>query len=146
MKRFKYKYERLLNLKEIEEKKEYAELSRIRNEIEGQKQKKEKKRQEIDDLRKKVDELEFFNVEDLRYYSMKNRELENEIVSIDNNIEKLKELEIKQNDKVVEIRKNRKILEKLKEKHKMEFFKQQNNEINSFMDELANQRFNRKKE
>lgn len=144
MKRFKYKYERLLNLKEIEEKKEYAELSRIRNDIENAKKKKEKKRQEIDELRKKVDELEFFNVEDLRYYSIKNRELENEIVSIDNNIEKLKELEIKQNDKVVEIRKNRKILEKLKEKHKIEFFKQQNNEINSFMDELATQRFKRK--
>ena len=145
MKHFRYKYERLLNLKEIEEKKEFAELSRIRNQIEEENRKIDMLKNKIEELRKKVSELEYFSVDDLRYYSLKNREHENEILNINKVIEDLKEKEIKQNDKVIEIRKNRKILEKLKEKHKMDFFREQNKALNNFMDELANQRFNRKK-
>ncbi|MCK9224426.1 MAG: hypothetical protein M0R46_00345 [Candidatus Muirbacterium halophilum] len=143
MKRFKYKYERLLNLKEIEEKREFALLSRIRSNIEKETQNKNKLKHDVEDLRKKVNELEFFNVEDLRYYSLKNRELENNIVNIENKIEELKQKEIKQNDVVVEIRKNKKILEKLKEKHKIAFFKEEEKQLSKFMDELGTQRFKR---
>ncbi len=144
-KKFVYKYERLLKIREIEEQKEIAEHNKIINRIINTEKNISRKKQEVEELRKKVEELDTFPIEDLRYYSDLNNRTEGKIAELQDKLKKLRKKEEEQKKKVIEASKKRKILEKLQEKHREDFFKAENKALNKFMDELGTQKFFRPK-
>jgi len=144
MAKFKYKFERLLNIKEIEEKKEYSELVRIREAIKIKIGEKEEVNKKVIELENNIEKLEVFSVDQMKYYNSRFVELDNEIEKIQKNIEKLQDNEEVQNEKVIEISKKKKILEKLKEKHRLAFNKEEERKLNKVLDELGTRGFIRK--
>jgi flagellar FliJ protein len=145
VKKFVFKFERILKIKETEEKKETAILSKIRHEIGEIEKAIENKKKEIEDLKIELESKKIFTIDTLRYYSTKNDELEKQLENLKIKLDMKKKEEKEQEKKVIEISKYKKMLEKLKEKHRIAFYKDQEKKINNFMDELGTQRFNRKK-
>ncbi|MFA7577018.1 MAG: hypothetical protein WC002_03015 [Candidatus Muiribacteriota bacterium] len=141
MKKFIYKYERLLNIREIEEKREYAILTKIRNQVKLKEEEQINKKEEINITENTIKNFDKFTIEELKYFaallSEQNKELEKIIVEKRDLIKKEKE----QEKKVVEISRAKKTLEKLKEKHRIIFNKEEEKKLNKFLDELGTQKF-----
>ena len=138
---FVFKFERLLKLKEIEEKKETAVLSRIREELRVKKEELFSITDRIGKLSAEIEELEVFNIDTMKYYTLAMHELnmqeEKKLVEV----KEVSEREKVQEKKVIELRKGRRTLEKLREKHRIQFMKEEEKKLNKFMDELAQQSF-----
>jgi|GEM_PF-708215 len=144
MAKFRYKFDRLLNIKEIEEKKEYSELVRIQENIKQKIDERKQHENKSAELEKKVENLDVFSIDQMKYYNVRFVELDAVITKIDAQIKKLREQEEEQHQKVVEISKKKKILEKLKEKHRIAFNKEEERKLNKVLDELGTSGFIRK--
>ncbi|MGM0607714.1 MAG: flagellar export protein FliJ [Candidatus Muiribacteriota bacterium] len=141
VKKFVYKYQRFLNIREIEEKKEHSTLIKIRKRKEEKRLKKQEKEEELKEVQHKVNSLKTFTIDDLKYYNSHISALEKEKEKLVKDFKKFEKKEIEQKKKLLEVSKAKKILQKLKEKHKEAFYKREEKLNNKILDELGTQKF-----
>ncbi len=142
MKKFKYKFDSVLNFKDNIKKEAMKEVALVGKQIEESSVKKEKLIEELNGCKMssnkgsmKISELQF--IESHIYY------LKKKIEFIDSEIARLKLLmKIKQSE-LVEKTKESKIFHKLKESKLMQFKKEENRAETKMLDELAIQKSSR---
>jgi flagellar protein FliJ len=144
MAKFKFKFESVKKVKEALETKTKKEIAVIDKEIEKEKDAKQKLIVETEEMKKnytknrvKASEIQFFK----NYGTITEKKIE----KIDDNIQKLDiKREVKM-DELVEKKKENKILEKLEENMQINFNKEQDHLDLKKFDEIAAQKFVRRK-
>ena len=147
-KKFKYKMQSILNIKEKLEEEEKDKLGRLLFEKANEeavlaqlRARKANSQQEMKDKQRQG----AMDVEELKRYDAHLKKME---FLIENQILRIKELDVrieKQRQAVIKATQERKIFEKLKEKHKERFMMEQELEERKFIDELAISRYQRDK-
>lgn len=145
MSKFVYKYDTILRVKEILEKKILKEISEIEREIE----KLEKEKILLVTKRKNLaDKISIGKIKVNDYKSAKAaiKTIERLIVSIEKKIEEWKEKKQKKLDELLEKKKERKIFETLKEKMYEDYLIEDNRNDLKQLNEIAINNFNRKEQ
>jgi len=147
-KKFKYKMQSILNIKEKLEEEEKDKLGRLLFEKANEeavlaqlRARKANSQQEMKDKQRQG----AMDVEELKRYDAHLKKME---FLIENQILRIKELDVrieKQRQAVIKATQERKMFEKLKEKHKERFMMEQETEERKFIDELAISRYQRDK-
>ncbi|MEJ5350768.1 MAG: flagellar export protein FliJ [Melioribacteraceae bacterium] len=143
MSKFVYKYESILRIKEVLEKKILKEISEIEKEIERLETEKKK----LITKRKVLgDKINSGKIKAIDYKSAKSlcKTLEKDISNLSRRIEDWKTKRQLKLDELLERKKEKKILEALKEKQYEEFLFESNREELKQLNEIAINNFNRK--
>jgi len=143
MAKFVYKYESILRIKEVLEKKILKEISEIEKEIE----KLEEEKKKLITKRKILgDKISSGKIKAIDYKSAKSlcKTLEKDISNLGRRIEDWKTKKSQKLNELLERKKEKKILEALKEKQYEDFLFESNREELKQLNEIAINNFNRK--
>jgi len=144
MAKFKFKFDNVKKVKEALETKTKKEIAVIDNQIEKEKNAKQKLIDESNELKKSFLKGNV-KVSDLKFFKNYGVITEKTIEKMDDNIHKLDVKREVKMDELIEKKKENKILSKLEENMQNEFDKEQNKLDLKKFDEIATQKFIRQK-
>lgn len=140
---FEFDYQRVLDVREIEEDQERAELARIQQRLNQERQKLKDLQQELDELyeqgrRQATGAINPSLYGQLDQYAQK---LQNDIQAQRQEIEEWERRRDDQREELVEATQERQVMERLKEHRREAFEKEQRQEEQKRQNEMANQQY-----
>ncbi len=136
MKKFKFKFEPILNIRSHKVTMAKEDLAKVIFE-------KNKRYDKISDYEEEISSLLVYTINDMLYLQARNNRvnhIETLIKKLENEIQNIEEIEKVRRDRLSELLKDEKIMEKLKENDFEKFKFEINKKENEFIDEIANQR------
>lgn len=140
MNNYKFSMEKILNLRESQEKEKMEKMAFVQNELLMQ-------NKELEDLLHaeklaREEQKKVTNISDLKYKSMYCSKIKKDIQIQDKKIEKIRTKLDKKREDLISAQKDRKIMEKLKEKDKLKYITRIRQEEQKELDEIAVLRYN----
>lgn len=137
MARFKFRLEKVLEVKEIALKQEQRRLSEIGKKRHQLLQQREQLERTLEECSAKINTLDDTHVNLLSAYYTYLHQIMQEIRQLEDQMYQLDQEELAVQNKLREVQKEKKILQKLKDKNYQRFVKEQQEQEQAILDELA---------